>query len=273
MPLTSFKCPDGVSRLITECLTKCPLPSGRCLRLPTLYEIGKDRPWKGKPSTTQLLNPTRMEYLLITKDYAIAPKSRAFALLGSRHHYKLEMAGRKIEGIEVEKHLDGDSESGILDLLEPDELKDGYWVLTDYKTWGSFAVAKFLGISDANGDYERRQTTLQLNNYRLKVELLGFKVSRLLVQCTVRDGNTKTAHINKIEDTMPMIPIDILDDNYVREYFLTKSFALLSALDKKVVPELCPFEERWGSRRCHGYCDVAQFCFEGAKINKVKLEV
>lgn len=271
MPLTNFRCPDGITRPIKECLDGCPRPEGRCLRLPTLYEISRDRHWIGKASTTQLLNPTRMEYLKITKDYTIDPKGRVFALLGSRHHYKLEMAGRKLEGIEVEKHLDGD-DTGILDLLEPDELKDGWYVLTDYKTWGSYAVAKFMGIADNSGDYERHQTTLQLNNYRIKVEALNFPVSRMLIQCTVRDGNTKTAHINKIEDPMPMIPVERLDDTVVREYFLTKSFALLSALDKRQTPELCPYEERWSGRRCRGYCDVSNFCPEGAMINKVKLE-
>jgi len=213
-----------------------------------------------------------MEYLKITKDYTIKPQSRTFALLGSRHHYKLEMAGKKLEGIEVEKHLDGDT-TGILDLLEPDELKDGFFVLTDYKTWGSYAVAKFMGISNTNGDYERKQTTLQLNNYRIKVEALGFPISRMLIQCTVRDGNTKSAYINKIDDPMPMIPVERLDDDYVQEYFLTKSFALLSALKKNELPELCPYEERWKGKRCTKYCDVSNFCPEGAMVNKIKLEV
>ena len=274
-PLKAYNCPDGVTRPISQCLEKCPRTEGRCLRLPTLYEVGHDRQWTGKASTTQLLNPTRMEFLKITRDYSINPKSRAFALLGSRHHYRLEQAGKKLEGMgveAVEKHLDGD-ETGILDLLEPDELKEGSFVLTDYKTWGSFAVAKFMGVSDSNGDYERKQTTLQLNNYRLKVEALAFPVSRMLIQATVRDGNTKSAYINKIDDPMPMIPVERLEDNYVREYFLTKSFALLSALKKSVLPEMCPFQERWGGKRCRKFCDVAKFCPEGALINKVKLEV
>ena len=134
MPLKYFNCPDNKTRPIKDCLKGCPRPEGRCLRLPTLYEIGKDRPWKGKASTTKLLNPTRMEYLSITSDYSITPKSRAFSLLGSRHHYKLEQAGKQLDGIEVEKYLEGDH-TGILDLLEPDELKAGFYVLTDYKTW------------------------------------------------------------------------------------------------------------------------------------------
>jgi len=213
-----------------------------------------------------------MEYLKIIKDYAIEPKSRVFALLGSRHHYKLEQAGKQLEGVEVEKFLDGDT-TGILDLLEPDELKEGSYVLTDYKTWGSYSVALFLGIADKDGSYERRQTSLQLNNYRIKVEALGFPVSRLFIQCTVRDGNTKSAYINKIEDPMPMIPVERFEDVYVKDYFSAKSKALLTALERNEMPELCKFEERWNGRRCKGsLCEVHTFCPEGAMINKVKLE-
>lgn len=122
-----------------------------------------------------LLNPTRLEYLKLTKDYAIDPTDRAFALLGTRHHKRLELVAKKIEGLIAEKKLDSDEvqkHSGILDLLEPDELQDGYYKLIDYKSWGSFMVALILGRGDKNGDYERMQTTLQLNDYRLKVESL-----------------------------------------------------------------------------------------------------
>lgn len=215
-----------------------------------------------------LLNPTRMEYLKITKDYAINPFDRAFTLLGTRHHQQLEAVGRKIEGIEVEKFLDGD-ETGTLDLLEPDELQAGHWVLTDMKSWGSYALAKFLGISDNNGDYERLHTTLQLNNYKIKVEPLGFPVSRLFIQCTVRDGNTKTAFINGIKDNMYMIPVEILPEDYVREYFLFKSFALLRALARHETPPLCDMSERWNGRRCRGYCEAMEFCPEGRAVNKL----
>ena len=269
MPLTYFRCPDKEKRPIKECLEHCPRKEGRCLRLPFLYTVGQDRQWRGKPSTTQLLNPVRMEYLKITCDYTIEPKQRAFAVLGTRHHYTLEAVGKKLEGIETEKYLDGD-DTGITDLLEPDELKEGYWVVTDYKTWGSYSLAKILGISDSNGDYERRQTTLQLNNYRLKVEKLGFPVSRLLIQCTVRDGNTKTAYMNKINEPIQIIPIEIMDDDEVKEYFITKAYALISALKNQELPLMCPFEERWNGRRCSGYCDVAEFCPEGRKILKLE---
>ncbi len=119
-PLKSFICPDGVMRQTSDCLAQCPRKEGRCLSLPTLTELGNAREWTGTPSTTQLLNPTRLEYLKIVHDYAIDPFERAFALLGTRHHRRLELVAKRIEGLYAEKKLGLDKDiSGVLDLLEP----------------------------------------------------------------------------------------------------------------------------------------------------------
>ena len=104
------------------------------------------------------------------------------------------------------------------------------------------------------------------------VEELGFHVTELYVQITVRDGNTKSAHMNKVHDNLYFLPLDILPDEQVKAYFSRKKEALLAALDKELMPELCDYDERWGSRRCKGFCPVAKFCPEGAKINRVQLE-
>lgn len=275
MPLIDFICQNGVTIPITECLENCPNAKGRCLSLPTLYDIGHERKWVGKPSTTMLLNPTRQEYLKITKDYAIKPKSRAFALLGTRHHRRLEVVAKRIEGIEAELKLKSPEVSGILDLLEPDPNQEGYYILWDYKTWGSYSLALCLGLKD-NGEYEQRQIALQTNNYRVLVEAideLDFKISQIKVQCTVRDGHTKSAYWNKIEDTIVVLPVEILPDKEVREYFSQKRETLLIALDTATMPELCDYNERWKGRRCKGsLCPVHPFCPEGAMLNKVRLE-
>lgn len=269
MPLKSFLCPDGVTRPILECLEKCPLETGRCLSLPTLTEIGYDRKWTGTPSTTQLLNPTRIEYLKIKHDYAISPFDRAFALLGTRHHRRLELVAKRIEGLEAEKKLTGEV-TGIVDLLEPNGESDT-WRLIDYKTWGSYQVAKFTGEKD--GVYEIHQVELQLNNYRIMAQDLGFNITQLFIQATVRDGGTYTARNNKVPDKMLLIPVKILDDNYVREYFLTKAFALKSAVDKGILPDMCDYNGRWAGRRCKPeYCEVYRYCPEGAMMNKVKCD-
>ena len=241
MPLRFFLCPDGIKREIATALISA-LDLKGVVSLPTLHELSYGREWKGKPSTTQLLNPTRMEYLKITKDYAITPQERAFALLGTQHHHRLDIIAKKIEELESEKKLSDDINTGILDLLEPD---NGKWILTDYKTWGSFAVKKILDTTS----YERLHNSLQLNDYRLKVESLGFVISKMRWQITVRDGGTFTAKNNGIEDKMPMIEADWLDDDFVTTYFYDKSKALLTALDKNETHDLCPFEERYKAIR------------------------
>jgi len=66
-----------------------------------------------------------MEYLKIKCDYAVNPFESAYALLGTRHHQRLEAVAKRIEGLVAEKKLEADEvaqHSGILDLLEPDEL-------------------------------------------------------------------------------------------------------------------------------------------------------
>ncbi|KKN44533.1 hypothetical protein LCGC14_0692130 [marine sediment metagenome] len=268
-PLVNFICPDKEIRSISECLVQCPRPEGRCLSLPTLHTVGKGRKWKGKTSTTQDLNPTRMEYLQITKPYGIDPFSMAFALLGTRHHGRLEEVAKKLEGLKAELKVAGEV-TGIIDLLEPINGKDEYRLI-DYKTFGSYAVAKQMNIKEG-GEYDRLKLALQTNNYRIMASDLGFNITELWCQITVRDGNTQSAHQNGIHFNLIMLPVKILDDEYVREYFLTKSFALVSAVEKGVMPELCDFQERWNGRRCKGYCSVSKFCPEGAKVTKVTLE-
>lgn len=236
------------------------------MSLPTLMEISYDRIFTGTPSTTQLLNPTRYEYLKIKFEYSINPFDRAFALLGTRHHRRLEIIAKTIEGLLAEKKLSGEC-SGVVDLVEPNPVPNTYR-LTDYKSWGSYQVAKILNGSE----YELLKVELQLGNYRLMViDELGLNITELFVQATIRDGGTWMAKKNGITDKMLLIPIKILEDTFIREYFLTKSFALKSALDNNVIPALCDFQERWSGRRCHPeYCEVVSRCPEGAKINKVE---
>jgi hypothetical protein len=271
MPLTYFICPDGVKRPIIECLNKCPRPEGRCLSLPVLHGVGYDRPFN-KPSVTQCLNPTRIEYLKITCNYATNPVEHAFALLGTSVHRRLEIIANLIEGLKAEHKVEDSDTIGTLDLLEPDELYEGSYKLIDMKCWGSYSVAKVLGRKQ-NGESDIAKASLQLNGYRIKVEPLGIPVSRMFIMAIVRDGGTYTAKNNNVPEKMLMIPIDKMPDDYVKDYFSQKSQSLIEALDKKQLPSFCSFEDRWGGRRCKGYCDVFNFCPEGAMLNKVKLEV
>jgi hypothetical protein len=174
---------------------------------------------------------------------------------------------KKIDELKAEKKLSDEINTGMLDLLEPDGDK---WILTDYKTWGNFAVTKIL----TPNSHERLHNSLQLNDYRLKVETLGFAISKMRWQITVRDGGTWIAKKNGVDGKIILIDADWLEDDYVTTYFYDKSKVLLNALESNTMPELCDYEGRWGGRRCKGsYCDVHQFCPEGAMVNKVALEV
>ena len=298
MPLTEFICPGGNRVSITQCRQKCSRPEGRCLSLPTLIAIADRRPWTGKPSTTQLLNGTRLTYLEITTNYAVDPFDRAFALLGTVHHRRLEVVAQKLNALAEEK-LDAEV-TGILDLLVPDESaeKEAY-ELWDYKTSGSFKVAKALGmvgkkVPDPSGAryeksgswgkagdpkmitvWEREPAAadmwdweLQLNKYRVEIEIIGFPISRMFIQATVRDGGTMVANNRGITDNIIVIPVKRLDDSYVKEYYRAKREALLTALEKKELPPPCDSRESWGGKRCRSYCDVWEFCDVGRKARQ-----
>jgi len=82
------------------------------------------------------------------------------------------------------------------------------------------------------------------------------------------------ARNNGIEEKMMIIEADWLDDDFVAAYFSGKNEALLTALNENELPGLCNYDERWQGRRCKGsLCEVHVFCPEGAKVNRVKLEV
>ncbi len=242
-----FVCPDGNRVSHQQCLESC---RERCLTLPTLASLASVREWTGVPSTTQCLNGTRMEYLKIVNDYYVNPKDRAFALLGTRHHFHLEAITRKLNVLSEEK-LKGEV-TGIIDLLEPAHEPDSY-ILADYKTSGSYKVAR--ALKGDMSDWE-----LQLNNYRVMVEALGFPVSRMLIQCTVRDGGTFMARKNGLTENIYLIAVKRLDDAAVKDYFYRKSHMLIKAVESGEMPPPCSGEESWGGRRCLGYCEVAAFC-------------
>ena len=270
MPLKYFNCQAG-KITVSDCLNKCPNRDGRCLSLPTLYEISKQRPDTGVYSTTQLIAPTRIAYLRLKNDYAIDPYDQAFQLLGTRHHHKLDVMAKKIDMIS-EKYMNDGETTGILDLLEPDIKRADCYILWDYKTWGSHPVAKALGIVRENGKFitkpeaaDLKDTALQLNNYRLKVESLGFPISQMFVQATVRDGGTSIASSRGITSNLYKIAIPRIDNDEVIEYFNIKNAALKNAVDNDEIPPICSYEERWGGRRCTRYCEVKEFCPEVSK--------
>jgi len=289
-----FICPDKKQVKVTDCLAQCRMGS-RCLTLPTLHILGAEREWHGEPSTTQLLNGTMMEYLKLTMPYAVDPKSRAFLLAGTKHHEQLEEVANKL-GIPAEIALSTDRD--IFDLLEEE---DGELTLTDYKNWGSFKLAKALGMKEigkkphptevykSNGKWGKAgeakmipvfdsieeeadnwEAELQLNNYRVKLkEEWGIDIAKMRLQVTVRDGGIHSAFAKGIMENIYLVPVKFIEDEVVKGYFLTKREQLLEALEHGWTNPCLP-RERWDDRRCKGYCDVAQYCWYGKQFMEVE---
>ena len=267
----------------------------RCLTLPTLVVIAaSERPWSGKTSTTQLLNGTMLEYLRATQEYAINPRDRAFSLLGSTHHAKLA----QVEGnwISEQTQSGNGNPSGTPDPLEPDPEHSGSYILTDYKTFGSFRVAKMLGIVKGTSLHptdvyvksgkwgkagtpkkvttftmdptkvEMKEETLQLNHYRVLLQQHGYSISYMQIQVTVRDGSLQIARERGVTEPIYLVPIPKVADDIILDFFQKKHDALIFHIQHHIMPDPCNNEESWDHRRCKDYCDVAQFCPQGQRV-------
>jgi len=258
--------------------------------------VGQERVWQGIASTTQLINGTLQEFLKLTNDYAVDPDSRAFMIAGTQHHSGLEFIAKTLN-LPSEVALSGDRD--IFDLLEPEE--DGY-VLSDYKLWGSFKVAKALGMTKtgtkpdpsgavylSNSKYGSKgspkmvnvfaivpenidnwEAEYQLNRYRVKLKALcGLELRRLQLQVTVRDGGLAVARSRGITRNIYRIPVKRLDDSDVLGYFAYKDANLMQALAQGHWDTPCTQSETWEGNRCAEYCDVVGFCPQGKLIQKL----
>src|SRR4030067_2051938 len=92
----------------------------RCVAKPARIVFARGRrQWKGKISTTQALNGTRLAYLSIVTPFSERPCDRAFALLGTFHHLKHQ----KIDLPEalMEEGLEDPDSTGIFDFYEEED--------------------------------------------------------------------------------------------------------------------------------------------------------
>jgi len=247
----------------------------RCLTRATLRVIATtEHTWDGIPHVTQLLNGTMLEFLKVTKDYAINPKDRAFALLGSSHHKLLENSSGRWGGADSsspqkflatngflsELSLNVGWMQGTLDLLEAE---GNELTLTDAKTWGSNRLVRGnVGVFDPrSASIGLTEVTMQMNAYRVMAEQeYGWHITRLQVQCTVRDGGLAVAVKRGVKENIYLIPVSLLPDEVVSAYFKAKANTLMLAVVTDRMPEPCSNTERWGGNRCKSYCEVAGFC-------------
>lgn len=291
-----FRCPDQELIPVKDCLTKCRMPE-RCETIPYLHLASDEREWTGEASTTQLLNGTMQSFLKLTQPYTIDPDGMAFAIHGTKSHAQLEAKAKEL-GLPSELSTTQDGRN-IVDLIE---YEDGLLTLTDYKTWGSFRVAKCLGIVEAgkkpdpSGEVYKRsgawggagtpkmvtvfqrmpqqadnwESELQLNRYRILLEEQGIHPDKLRLHIIVRDGGLAVARSRGIDRNTYMVEVKKLDDGLVKEYFMVKSLALDKALnpDNYLIPkdksiEPCNNRECWDGVRCRDWCEVAIYCPKG----------
>ena len=284
-----FQCPDKQLIPVKDCLTRCRLPE-RCEPLPYLHLAASEREWTGTPSTTQLLNGTMMSFLKITKPYSIDPDDMAFAIHGTLAHTQLEEKAKELGMLaEVSATFDG---RNVADLIEKD---NGDITLTDYKTWGSYRVAKALGLVETGkkpnpsgevykisgkwgkagspkmvpvfqcvpSEVDNYEAELQLNRYRVMLAKLGINITRMRVHAIVRDGGLQVAGSRGIDRNTYLIPVQKLVDEQVEEYFLDKTNELQQALADGKWDTPCDNRECWDGVRCRDYCPVNMFCPKG----------
>jgi len=296
MPAKWFKCPDEETIPIDACLKNggCRMQN-RCATRPYLRLVGFDREWKGvSPSSAG--NGPRMLYLKATVDYTIDPNDRVWAAFGTSTHELLGMHQHQDNILSEERLSDGEMH-GMADVLEMDESKPNFFILTDYKTWGSYKVAKALGITtetteetilDDNGEpvilksgknkgtpktrkitnriidpssIDLRSEELQLNRYRIFYEAYGFPVSRMQIQVVSRDGGTYIAQNRGIDRNLYIIPIRRLINAEVLGFYRKLNSEVLEAFDTGFIRK-CDTWESWERRRCEGWCDVSEACKE-----------
>jgi hypothetical protein len=228
-----------------------------------------------------------LAFLKLTCDYSTSPDGRAFMIHGTKGHANLEAAEDDLSELEVMFNSPDDAESGIADVIE---IEAGKIIMTDYKTSGSYKVAKALGfrvIQEETGDIyktgkragqaktcnvlvrdekyiEMWDWILQLNRYRIHWEQKdGRKIDELRIQCVARDGGTYIARSRGVFRNVYYFKVPIYPDKRILAYFRKKRDALMLALKQGRWTQTCTADENWDGLRCQRYCDVAEFCSYG----------
>ncbi len=282
MTATKFTCPSGQRISIKDCLHSCPNQQ-RCMFLPTLRAVANSLNRSiTEPTVTELIAGTRETYLKKTSEYAVEPASVLYALQGQAVHSINEQHTQG--SILSEERLKDEITSGQFDLfgkiLDTDE-----GVLGDLKITSSFKLMKALGIYRQkvptgevyksglkkgqpkfrselrfDGIRDLLDWAIQLNAYRMLLERAGFKVNRMYIQALCRDSGLRIAAERGIDKPVYIIPINKISDHWLNRYFQHKAKALRDAISSKTLPPVCSFRERWGNKKCLGYCAARENC-------------
>ena len=260
--------------------------------LPTLRSIAAslNRSLTGA-SVTELIAGTREIYLKKMTNYAVVPQSVLYALHGSAVHtmHEQHTNGNMLSEFRLKDAIT----SGKFDLygqiLDEDE-----GVLGDLKVTSSYKIMKALGLYKVDvptGQYyvsgqkkgqmkykkEWRDDgvrgvldwAIQLNYYRLLLEQQGFVVNRMVIQALCRDNSLRMAAERGIDQSIYLIPIRRIGDNWIVRYMKKKAEALQQAIEGKRLPPRCRSKERWRDRKCKDYCQVVEHCPYGKTLQQM----
>ena len=296
MPLVGFVCPDGVSIKIHDCLKwqGCRLKD-RCCPMAVLRYIAIVRKYT-KVTASMSGNGPRLIYLNEIEDWFVDPDRMMFAFGGTNMHLQLsDQEKRLLDNILAEIKL----KVGTSDVLEHDEFHPtdpaDWFILYDYKSSGSYAVAKWAGIKvhkedrpilDADGNKvllksgpnkgkvktkqhreiiedfsqgDRRAVSLQVNRYRQGWALKGFNVSKMFVFAIPRDGGTYLAKQRGIERRYYKFPLEFIPDEEVDRYYDGLQRECDEAFETGYARR-CVNWECWDGERCRNYCEVSVPC-------------
>ena len=300
MPAKYLRCPDGENILIEECLEvrgcrMYPHLSDRCAPLPYLRKISFDRQFTGV-SPSMAGNGPRLMGLKAIVPYVIVPDDRAFAVLGTTFHGRMAEEG-VVYNVLSEETMSDEAAKGTPDLLEKDEHAKSGYILTDYKSSGSFKVCKWLGIYvqktdvpilDDNGvevrlksgknkgqvktkvhreiiedpvKIDKLDLELQVNRYRIFFEKNGFPINKMRAFCVPRDGGTHIAKSRGLLSNTRYVPVSRYEDSFVLDYY-AKLTVEIDDFFRTHYARLCDTWENWEGRRCAFYCEVKNECKE-----------
>lgn len=266
----------------------------RCAPLPYLRKISFDRQFTGV-SPSMAGNGPRLQYLKAIIPYVIVPDDRAFAVLGTTIHGRLAEEGM-VYNVLSEETMSDEQAKGTPDLLERDEHGKGGYILTDYKSSGSYKVCKWLGIYVKKTDVpilkdgvevrlksgknkgkvktkvhreviedpakiDKLDLELQVNRYRIFFEKNGFPIIKMRAFCTPRDGGTHIAKSRGLLSNTRFVPVSRYDDNFVMFYY-AKLSKEIDEFFRSHYARLCNAWESWEGRRCAFYCEVKNECKE-----------
>ena len=105
------------------------------------------------------------------------------------------------------------------------------------------------------------------------LERAGFKVNLMFIEALCSDSGLRIATERGISKSVYIIPINKISDHWLNRHFQHKAKLLREAIKSKTLPPVCSFRERWGNRKCLGYCAARENCPYAQRLQSQNKEV